>query len=159
MATWSKETILSFINLYKSKECLWKVKSKDYNNRFLREVAYGDLITFCQQFNRGANKDFVTKKINNLRTAFRKEQKKQAGLKLAGDGVDDIYEPKLWYFQELMFLADQETPKLGRIKLPCDESLHSNHSTSPPESEVCALCLFVIIFLNHCHEYHRAGGE
>ena len=157
MATWSKETVVSFIELYKSKECLWKIKSKEYRNRFLREAAYDELIAFCKTLGHNANKDFVTKKINNLRTSFKKELKKQERSKRSGAEVDEIYEPRLWYFQELMFLRDQEVPRLGSSSFLSEGSTRSSQENSPPECEVDMVILsfygyavLTIFFLTPC---------
>lgn len=114
MASWSKDSILHFIDMYRSLECLWKIKSKEYSNKHLKEKAYERLVEFCQSFDRTANKDTVTKKINNIRSSFRKELKKEEQSYLSGAGSDEIYESKLWYFKDLMFLRDQETPRAGR---------------------------------------------
>ncbi|CAG4941337.1 unnamed protein product [Parnassius apollo] len=51
----------------------------------------------------------VQKKINNLRTVFRKELKKVESSRASGSGTDNIYVPKLWYYEKL-FLKDQEQP-------------------------------------------------
>jgi hypothetical protein len=41
---------------------------------------------------------------------FRKELKKVNESKKSGASANDVYVPSLWYFGELMFLVDQETP-------------------------------------------------
>ena len=66
MASWSRESILHFIDMYRSLECLWKIKSKEYSNKHLKEKAYEKLVEFRQSFDRTENKDTVTKKINRL---------------------------------------------------------------------------------------------
>nr|CAD7569859.1 unnamed protein product [Timema californicum] len=56
-----------------------------------------------------ANVDYVKSKINNLRSAFRKELKKiKKRNKGTGSGPQDVYVPKLWYFDLLGFLRDQD---------------------------------------------------
>ena len=40
MATWSKDFLLEFIELFRQEECLWKVKSKDYYNRSKKDESY-----------------------------------------------------------------------------------------------------------------------
>jgi hypothetical protein len=40
MATWSKNFLLSFIEIFRQEECLWKVKSKDYYNRSKKDASY-----------------------------------------------------------------------------------------------------------------------
>lgn len=73
---WSKEVITNFIELYKSYPCLWKIKSRDYTNRNLKNAAYNKLVDFCKSINPEANRDYVAKKIQSFRGSFRKEMKK-----------------------------------------------------------------------------------
>lgn len=116
MATWSKESVLNFIEAYRSHECLWRIKSKDYSNRILREKSYQELITHVKTFEPEADKDFVIKKISNLRNAFRKQLKKLDSSKLSGSGADGC-EPTLWYFHALEFLRDQEVPRTAQSNI------------------------------------------
>ena len=53
--------------------------------------------------------DDLKKKFNALRTNFRKELKKVDISKKSGAGTEEIYEPTLWYFDDMRFLIDQET--------------------------------------------------
>jgi len=39
--------------------------------------------------------------------------KKIKDSKRSGSGTDNLYTPKLWYFDKLQFLVDQETPRNG----------------------------------------------
>lgn len=111
MASWSREDILTFLELYKSYECLWKVKCRDYSNRILKDKAYDQLVRFVQKFDKTANRETITKKVNSLRTTFRKEFKRVESSKTSGSGEEDVYVPKLWYYNELLFLVDQELPR------------------------------------------------
>ena len=49
-----------------------------------------------------ATRDTIVKKINNLRCAFRKEQKVKIS-KVSGASADDLCTPKLWYYNHLHF--------------------------------------------------------
>lgn len=129
MASWSKDCILRFIDMYRTFECLWKIKSKEYSNKQSKEKAYEKLVECCHEFDPTANKDTVTKKINNLRSSFRKELKKEQQSYLSGAGTNEIYESKLWYFKDLLFLRDQETPRVGR------SNLGTSHQAGPSERE------------------------
>lgn len=109
--SWSKEIVVDLLAMYHSFPCLWKIKSDDYKNKNLREDAYKKLVDFCKE--RGfteANRDFVVKKIQSLRGSFRKELKKVNDSLRSGTGVDDVYTSSLWYFNNLLFTKDQETP-------------------------------------------------
>jgi len=69
MATWSKDFLLEFIELFRQEECLWKVKSKDYYNRSKKDASYGILIGKVQEVEPDATRDTVVKK--------KKKKKKQ----------------------------------------------------------------------------------
>ncbi|KAK4316839.1 hypothetical protein Pmani_012039 [Petrolisthes manimaculis] len=49
----------------------------------------------------------MTKKINAMRSSFRKEVKKVTSSRRSGAAADDIYLPRLWYYNLLLFLQDQ----------------------------------------------------
>ncbi|CAJ0946105.1 unnamed protein product [Ranitomeya imitator] len=56
-------------------------------------------------------KTIVRKKIQALRTVYKKELNKVEKSKKSGAGADDVYVPKLWYFDLLAFTRDQEIPR------------------------------------------------
>ena len=87
---WSHDDISEFIDMYKSLPCLWRIKSNVYKNKNLKEQAYKALVKWCNE--RGfseANKDFVQKKIQNLRGSFRKELKRIENSRRSGNGTED----------------------------------------------------------------------
>ncbi|KAJ8956003.1 hypothetical protein NQ318_006277 [Aromia moschata] len=90
--------------------CLWKVKSKEYLNKNLKNEGYDKLVEFCKPIFSTANRDFVYKKIQSLRGAFRKEFKKVSDSIRSGKGAEEIYSPTLWYYDLLLFTIYQEKP-------------------------------------------------
>jgi hypothetical protein len=64
-----------------------------------------------KEFDPDANKEKVVKKVNSLRSCFRKELKTVNDSKTSGAGANDTYTPSLWYFQEPLFLTYQEVPR------------------------------------------------
>ena len=48
--------LIEFIELYRSEECLWKIKSPSYSNRNLKEQAYQRLLQFVHTFEPTARK-------------------------------------------------------------------------------------------------------
>lgn len=107
---WSREFITEFIDLYKSYPCLWKITSKEYTNKNLKNSAYDKLVELCKKVDAAVNRDVVTKKIQSFRGCFRKEMKKVNDPKRSGAGQEDVYTPTLWYYDLLLFTTDQETP-------------------------------------------------
>ncbi|XP_023703298.1 uncharacterized protein LOC111862274 [Cryptotermes secundus] len=105
-----KDSLLAFIDGYRSLPELWDTACVSYSNRVKKAAAYDILIEKLKPLEPNATRDSVVKKINNLRSVFRKELKKVNESKKSGASANDVYVPSLWYFGELMFLVDQETP-------------------------------------------------
>ncbi|KAF5272444.1 hypothetical protein FQA39_LY07912 [Lamprigera yunnana] len=106
-----------FIATYRSEPCLWRIKSREYHDRDVREAAYDRLITKLKEIEPDANKSSVVKKINNFRSNVRKEKKKRDMSRKSGAGTDNVYSPKLWYFDLFDFLGDQDVPSTSSSNL------------------------------------------
>lgn len=104
-----RQFIVEFIEVYRGLPALWDVKSKDYSNRDKKGEQYDVLIKKYREKYPDAEKQEVVKKINSLRTNFRKELKRIRDAEKSGAGAEDV-EPSVWYFEEMRFLQTQETP-------------------------------------------------
>lgn len=93
---WTREILTDFIEIYRSHSCLWQVKTKEYTNKNLKNRAYDDLVNYCKAHFPNADRGFVTKKIQNIRAAFRKEANKVSETKRTGTSSEDVYKPTLW---------------------------------------------------------------
>ncbi|XP_075059405.1 uncharacterized protein LOC142144440 isoform X1 [Mixophyes fleayi] len=100
--------LIEFIEMYRSFPCLWKLKCSDYSNRQKKADAYDKLVSLCRTVCPTATIELVKHKIANLRTVFKKELKKVESSKKSGATGDDVYIPRLWYFDLLKFTIDQE---------------------------------------------------
>ena len=99
--------ILEFIQIYRDNPCLWKTSSSEYSNKKKKNKAISLLFNKLKEWDENARRDDVQKKINNLRSAFRREFKKY-------EGSEDVYTPQLWYFNEMMFIKDQDVSRKPR---------------------------------------------
>jgi len=106
LRTVSREFLTEFIHIYREYPRSRKVKSKEYSDTVKKNLAYEHLTTKLKEIDPDANKEKGVKKINSLRSCFRKELKTVNDSKTSGAGADDTYIPSLWYFQELLFLTD-----------------------------------------------------
>ncbi|XP_073450203.1 uncharacterized protein [Aquarana catesbeiana] len=122
-----------FIDMYRDMPCLWKVKSKEYSNRSKRDEAYKQLAELCTAVYAKADEKYVKGKIANLRTVFKKELHKIEASKKAGAGADDVYVPRLWYFESLRFLDDQDVPRNSVCTL---QPTTSDSSSMSPELDM-----------------------
>lgn len=118
-----RDIVEEFINIYRNEPCLWQIKSKDYHHRDKKNAAYNKLIEQYRKLEPNANRDAVVKKLNALRTNYRKEKKKVEESTRSGAGTSDVYEPTLWYYELLKFLDDdQGTPRSARSNIDGVES-------------------------------------
>ncbi|KAJ8927006.1 hypothetical protein NQ314_020569 [Rhamnusium bicolor] len=86
---WTKELLTEFIDLYREKSCLWKIKDSSYVNKNMKREAYDDLVNFLKNKNFTVTVAEVKKKIQNLRNAFRKDKKIEDSLR-SGSGTEDV---------------------------------------------------------------------
>ncbi|XP_050302772.1 uncharacterized protein LOC126740687 [Anthonomus grandis grandis] len=107
--------------------------------------AYEILIEKLQTFNPVANRECVVKKINSLRTTYRKELKKVLDSERSGAGEEDIYVPHLWYYDITNFIRDHETPKntksnIEDMQVSDNESITLESAQSPDVSLASTPC-------------------
>ncbi|KAF5275146.1 hypothetical protein FQR65_LT16769 [Abscondita terminalis] len=88
-----------------------EVQVKTCRERDLRNSALDKLLSKYKEIDAKATRDAVLKKINSLRTAYQKERKKVEESTRSGAGADAVYVPKLWYYQELSFINDQNVAR------------------------------------------------
>ncbi|KAL4715603.1 hypothetical protein ACJJTC_006182 [Scirpophaga incertulas] len=101
-----KQFILEIIDLYRLFPCLWNTKSKDYHVRYKKNAAYQTLLCKYREMFPNATKDDVKKKINSLRTNYRKELKRHLESKKTASSRNDVYQPTSWYYNKMYFLQD-----------------------------------------------------
>lgn len=106
-----RDVLLQFIHTYRDHPALWKVKSKEYCNKIARGKGISALQDILKELEPNCTRDAVIKKINCLRTAFRREYKKIENSKTSGTSTDEIYTSSLWYFDEMLFVLDQDLPR------------------------------------------------
>ena len=83
---------------------LWDTSLRDYTNREKRAVAYEQLVPIYRYLKKDATVEDVKKKINTLRTNYRKELKVVETARQSGNH----HQPRCWTFQELDFLRNTE---------------------------------------------------
>ena len=104
-----KTFIIEFIEKYRSLPALWDVKNESYSDRFLREQQYEILLEKYKEKYPNADKKEVAKKINSLRTSYRRELKRMKDLEESGAVLVDSLEPSLYFFDAIKFLSNIDT--------------------------------------------------
>lgn len=96
----NREKMINFIETYRNLPILWDRTCKDYVNRDEKSKAYNKLLLVYRKNVKEATIQDVKKKINSLRSNYRKEVRKVEHFKNYGQ----MYEPTCWTFQKLSFL-------------------------------------------------------
>lgn len=99
-----------FILMFESLPELWDSTSPSYVNKPKRKAALDKLLNIYKRLKPDCTISDVRKKINSLRSNYRKELKKIILSKRSGAGSEDIYTPKAWTFYCLKFLDRTEQP-------------------------------------------------
>lgn len=100
----NREILEQFIKTYREQDCLWNLMSADYYNKHKKDEAYNVLLDIYRLIDPDADKGAVIRKINSLRTNYRREKHKVDKRRR----INQFYEPTLWYYYEFNFLEDQE---------------------------------------------------
>ncbi|XP_073453653.1 uncharacterized protein [Aquarana catesbeiana] len=97
-----------FIEKYRELSCLWQVKCRDYSNKIKRKEAMEKLLEIVKPVYPMADINYLKAKIGGLRSTYNRERKKVLDSQRSGASADDVYVPRLWYYNSLRFLTDQE---------------------------------------------------
>lgn len=123
MAVIDNENWRELIDEYKNCPELWKIKSNVYKNKDLKYKSWMKLLKIYDKIESGASISTLKNKINNLRTCYRRELKKVIRSERSGAGLEDIYEPSLWYFNLLEFLRDHEVQLEGTSSIDSSDEV------------------------------------
>lgn len=85
------EVMVDFVDIYRKHTALWKVKSKEYSKKHLRNKVIDELHRKLKDIDPQCTRDDVMKKINCLRSSFRRELRKHENSKMSGKSTDDIH--------------------------------------------------------------------
>lgn len=93
---WNRDLLFSFIELYESHPCLWRMdKEAKFYNKAAKKLAYMELVDLIKKDFPTADIKFVKTKIKNIRNSFRREYNKVENSRRIPDGIP-MYSTKLW---------------------------------------------------------------
>ncbi|XP_071057023.1 uncharacterized protein [Onthophagus taurus] len=130
----AKSFWMEFFEIFRDHKELWKVKSEKYKDKNERLKGYDILLKKYQEKDENATIDTLKKKINTIRTNYRRVLKKVKMSEKSGAASKDIYTPSLWYFDQLHYLRDQETPDVGISTLDIEEGEDAPEDSLEAES-------------------------
>ncbi|XP_018016388.1 uncharacterized protein LOC108673117 isoform X2 [Hyalella azteca] len=131
---WTHSLVERLIDLYRDHECLWRVTSKKYKNRIAKEKAMVKIVGVLRNFCAQVTVAEVRKKIHTLRSQFHREMKLIRESTESGAGADQMYTPKLWCFESLMFINDIDAHRQSTSTLDEDVQV-SNDGTEGDQDQ------------------------
>lgn len=102
MSATCEREIREFINTYRQLPELWNTKSPEYSDRNKKNRAYEILVEKYKPICSLANRKIVTKKINSLRTTYRRDMKKMKQCQVTGEP----FKSTSIFFNDLKFLGE-----------------------------------------------------
>lgn len=104
------KVLQNFIETYEALPELWNTSHPSYMNKAKRNIALDKLTSIYKNMKPGANRADVRRKINTLRSNYRKQLKKIELSMRTESGTDEVYQPTSWVFHALKFLHNCEQP-------------------------------------------------
>lgn len=103
MSKWNSNQIITFLKIYEQFPVLWNIKHNDYLNIKLKDVLFKQMCEQLEQVDllKGMDEKRLKNKIKNLKDVFRQEPSKKSVC-----GTEDIYIPKLTWFEAANFFAE-----------------------------------------------------
>ena len=122
-----QDFISVFIEMLRELPCLWEIKHPHYKNQAKRKAALEQLCEIVKQVIPTADITYLKILIGCLRSTYLRERKKVLDSQRSG-AADDIYVPRMLYYDRLHFLAGQTEPR------PSLSSLSSTLPSPPAET-------------------------
>ncbi|PIO14073.1 hypothetical protein AB205_0157650, partial [Aquarana catesbeiana] len=120
------EFLSAFIDQYREIRNLWEVRHPQYYLKHVRKSTLERLLTFVQTYIPEAMMEMLLSKIGILRNMYKRDHNKIQNSLRSGASADDVYVPRLWYYNKLRFLDDQtearaslSTLSILSCTLPC----------------------------------------
>ncbi|PIN91609.1 hypothetical protein AB205_0051860 [Aquarana catesbeiana] len=107
-----------FIDKYRELPCLWQVRHPHYNNKQKRQAALEKLLELVKPVVPTATIPYLKTKIGGLRSTYLRERKKVTDSQRSRAAADDVYVPRLWYYERLRFLSDHTEVRESLSTLP-----------------------------------------
>ncbi|PIO23494.1 hypothetical protein AB205_0005790 [Aquarana catesbeiana] len=93
----------NFIDKYRELPCLWQVQCRDYSNKQKRKAVLDQLLELVKSVYPTADINYLKAKIGSLRSTYNRERKKVQDSLRSGAAADDVYVPRVWYYDSLHY--------------------------------------------------------
>ena len=123
MSAWNKEQTLQFPDYLRETPPLWDVKHVDHRNRVVIHDSYQKIVDLLRPDTPDISIDAIKKKFLTITSQVNAEWYKLRESTRSGAGAEDVYVPKLWFFEEAKFMKT------------ASNDLRASLSNVPPNSD------------------------
>ncbi|PIO10322.1 hypothetical protein AB205_0004490, partial [Aquarana catesbeiana] len=106
-----------FIDMFRELPCLWEINHPHYRNQTKRKAVLDQLLEIVKKVIPTADITYLKILIGGLRSTYVRERQKVQDSQRSG-AADDIYVPRMWYYDRLHFLAGQTESRSSLSSLP-----------------------------------------
>ncbi|PIO09713.1 hypothetical protein AB205_0057110 [Aquarana catesbeiana] len=103
--------------MFRELPCLWEINYPHYRNQTKRKAALDQLLEIVKQVIPTADITYLRILIGGLRSTYARERQKVQDSQRSR-AADDIYVPRMCYYDRLHFLAGQTEPRSSLSSLP-----------------------------------------
>ncbi|PIO10672.1 hypothetical protein AB205_0118160 [Aquarana catesbeiana] len=128
------EFMAIFIDMFRELPCLWEINHPEYKNQTKKKAALDQLLEFVKTVIPTADMTYLKILIGGLRSTYLREHKKVQDSHRCG-AADDIYVPRMWYYDRLHFLAGQTEPRSSLSSLPSPPAEASDAQPGPSRQQ------------------------
>lgn len=105
---WNTSNIIQFLNVYQQYHLLWNIKDKDYCNTKLKNEIFQRFYNELNENQLIGEMDVkqLKARIKSIKDVYRQELHKIEKSKKSGSGTEEVYSPKLAWFNEANYLSE-----------------------------------------------------
>lgn len=133
-----REFVLLLLSLYKDSPELWNTKLLAYKDRNKRSIALNKITKKLRMYDKTFTVSKLKRKINTLRSNFNREYNKYKRSVLSATNEDILYQPTLWYYNEMLFITEDNDP----ISMKSEQTEDSFHSIQETEVSIFVMSIF-----------------
>jgi len=115
MANWNKEQTSQFIEILRKYPILWDHQHQHYKNKTKRKMTSIRIAGEIENIRPNTTEKDVEDRFQNLKKQFQREWSNLSKSCKSGSAASETYKPKLWCFEQLMFLRDVNAENLPRL--------------------------------------------
>lgn len=128
--SWKREAVSALIEIYEMYPFLYDTRHPEYHSRKMNRDALELMVHVVSQYHPNVTAEDCKKKYQGLRRQFLAECRKLADSRKSGADTSSLYTPKLWCFDDLLFLRYFVRYRVGAFEEDDEEEVEEEEETA-----------------------------